>query len=515
MRLITYCYIIIFALVFGNPGMILADDPDELEIRRSGNYYWGEGVSEDRSEAISLARNELIGRIVTLVVAEQTYDITEDDEEYNTYYRSATRTISRMEIRGLDHRVTERRDGSYSALAWLHKEDYERTLDIERDRHVSKVRDIQRMSRSDGLNSVMREVYHAFLTTYYFPEPLYLPDGHGSETNARSLYRRKIDRWADEVRITSGTPEGGVMPGDVVEVRIPFQFEVEGRPVYTLKAGFDRAGYGTRRTIDGRTELYLERLPDRPVETHTLNFRPAVDQGGDDSREWRALASDIGPFYRRSVEIDFSPIIEVDFSARNIGSDAFRFNSRIENLSVSDIEWDFGDGTYSDEHNPAHQFDNPDYPVQITLSLNNRDDLTVVKELDSDGTLQPIREVGGDQEEMAETEPASRQTFSWSDLDLRSDKKDFLQDMSELSDAGELQRDLQTIGARTNIRFGNRDAVGSESESFVFIVDPDSHDIVGILSPEHEGIRTDIKTGERVINMEETYRGYGSVWLEP
>lgn len=515
MKFITYYLLLVMLLIFGTKLASATDVPDQLEIKRSGNYYWGEGVSKDRSEAISLARNELIGRIVTLVVSEETYDVSEDDDDFNTYFRSATRTISRMEIRGLDHHVTERRDGSYSALAWLHKEDYRRTLDVERDRHISQVKDIQRIAGRDGFNFVMQEIYHAFLTTYYFPEPLYLPDGDESETNARSLYRRKIDRWADNVRITSGAPSGGLMPGNVIEISVPFRFKFENRPANTLRAGFDRTGYGTRRTVDGRTELYLERLPDRPVESHTIIFRPAVDQGRNGAREWNALASDVGPFYRRSVEIDFTPVIQVDFSVRSIGSDAYRFSSRIENLSISDITWDFGDGTFTDEKNPAHKFDDSAYPVQITLTLNNNEDLSVVKELESNGSLTTIRAFGDEHEEIAVTEPSPDHAFSWSDLDLHPEEKKILREMSELNDAGRLHRDLQTIANRMNMRFGNRQTVGSESESFVVIVDPESHTIVGFLSPEHQGIRTDIKTGERVINMEETYRGYGSIWLEP
>lgn len=503
--------------------------PTEYDIKIGGDYHWGEAVSENRSEAVSLARADLINRIVTVVVADQIYDITEDDEEFSTFYQSASRTISRMELRGLDHLVKERPDGTYGALAYIHEEDYERSIDVERERQTEFAEFAMDIEREDGLNQAIPWYYRAFLNTYYFPEPLYLTDDSGRSIEARQFYRRKLDQWAGRIQIEIGRPSGGLMPGNVLEVSIPLKFTVQNHAASPLDVGFDLAGYGTRRTISGSTELYLERLPGSLSETFTLRFRPALEDTRS-NRDWQVLAAETGPYYRRTITVDFSPMIRIDFTARPISDHAWRFNSRIENINITHVEWDFGDGTYSNELDPAHTFDEPEPPPRVTLTVNRNSDLQVVKKVTASG-LESVREFGeepplvsADRErpdpdvardaDRAEVEPASA-PFRWRDLNLPAGKRAFLQEISKVEDSGEILRSLQTHGRRLDIRYGNSSAVRSTDDSFVAIVDPESYEIVAFLTPSRDGRRTELHSGKRVINLAETYRGMGSVWIEP
>ena len=530
--------------------------PSEYDIKMSGEYYWGEAVSLDRSEAVSLARSDLIGRIVTLVVADQTYGISEDDEEFSTYYISATRTISRMELRGLDHIVRERRDGSFDVLAWLHRDDYVRSMEIERERQIGLARHAAQIEQEEGLNKAIPFIYRAFLNTYYFPEPLYFSDEAGHSIEAREYYRRKLDRWAAQIEVASDRPDGGMMPGDVVEIGIPIRFSVDGRTASDLEVGFDIAGYGTRQTIGGHTQLFLERLPARLTENYTLRFRPALEDTRA-NRDWLVLASEVGPFYRRTLSIDFSPIITVDFSARSIAENTYRFTSRIKNLSISHIEWDFGDGKISHEWNPAHQFEKLEPPPHITLRLNRSSDLEVTKKIAQDGLRLPVRESEApeapepseppvaaalpvlhdplprepdDTSDRVEDppdpdpyvaartiipDPVPRKTFSWQQPGLTPDKRRFLRELSSQTDAGEILRSLQTHAGRLGLSYGNRAIVQLENDSFIVIVDPQNHSVRAFLSPVQDGGRFDLHSGSRIINFEETYRGLGAVWIEP
>lgn len=516
---------IIFILIVS--AQSIRAQPTEYDIRMSGDYYWGEAVSLDRSEAVSLARSDLIGRIVTIVVADQTHGITEDDEEFSTFYASATRTISRMELRGLDHKVSERRDGSFSALAWLHRDDYNRSIEIERERQLGLAAHAAQIEREDGLNRAIPFLYRAFLSTYYFPEPLYLRDESGRSIEAREYYRRKLDRWAAGIEVTAGRPDGGVMPGDVVEIGIPLQFYSAGQVASDVEVGLDIAGYGARQTTGGQTRLFLERLPNKLQEDHAIRFRPALEDTRA-NRDWMVLAGEAGPFYRRNISIDFSPIVTVDFDAQRIADNTYRFTNRIENLSISHIEWDFGDGTSSHEWNPAHQFAGLDPAPVITLRLNRDPDLEIRKELTPRG-LRPVardprpreRTVSARDREtpppdrVAMPDPSVRQTFSWNRPGLTPEKRRFLRELSSQTDAGEILRSLQTHARSLDLQYGNRSVIRLESDSFVVIVDPQNYDVKAFLSPVQDGGRFDLLSGRRIINFEETYRGLGSVWIEP
>ncbi len=521
--------------------------PTEYDIKMSGDYHWGEAVSESRSEAVSLARSDLIGRIVTVVVADQTYDITEDNEEFSTFYRSASRTISRMELRGLDHIVTERPDGTFRALAYIHHNDYRHSLETERDRQIALAEQAAEIEREDGLNLAIPWYYRAFLNTYYFPEPIYLTDEAGRSIEARQYYRRILDRWADRICIRTGQPSGGLMPGNVLEMSIPLELTIGNRPVTTLDIGFDIAGYGTRQTVSGSTELYLERLPSRPVESFTLVFRPALEETRS-NRDWQVLASEIGPFYRRNISIDFTPVMIIDFTAHNITGKSWRFTSRIENISISHLQWNFGDGSYSREMHPAHTFRQLDPPPTVTLTLNRNPDLQVVKKVTPTG-LETVRAFGEEHPPSpADTRPAARADtrrpgedvragrdesvrdrslpdragndpeighFRWRTLDLPPGKRAYLQQISREKDSGEILRSLQTHARGLDIRYGNSTAVQSQANSFVAIIDPETYQVVAFLTPVQHGRRTELHSGRRVINLADEFRGLGSVWIEP
>ena len=520
--------------------------PTEYDIKIGGDYHWGEAVSESRSEAISLARSDLIGRIVTVVVADQTYDIAEDDKEFSTFYRSTSRTISRMELRGLDHIATERPDGTFRALAYIHRDDYQRSIETERDRQIALADQAAEIEREDGLNTAIPWYYRAFLNTYYFPEPIYLTDDAGRSIEARQYYRRKLDRWADRISIRTGQPSGGLMPGNVLEMSIPLELTTGNRPVTTLDIGFDIAGYGTRLTVSGSTELYLERLPSRPVESFTLVFRPALEETRS-NRDWQLLASEIGPFYRRNISIDFTPVMNINFIAHNIAGKAWRFTSRIENISISHLEWDFGDGTYSEEMHPAHTFRQLDPPPTVTLTLNRNPDLQVAKKVTPTG-LKTVRAFGEERPpapaitrptradsrrpeepvraerdeairdrvlpDRADIDPGTDQ-FRWRTLDLTPGKRAYLQQISREKDSGEILRSLQTHARGLDIRFGNSSAVQNQDNSFVAIVDPETYEVVAFITPVQHGRRTELHSGRRVINLAEEFRGLGSVWIEP
>lgn len=478
--------------------------PDQDKIKRSGDYYWGEAISEQRSEAITLARSELISRIVVVVITE-TESITIDEiDEFSDDFRNRTRTMSRLELRGLDHIVNERPDGTFHALAFLHKKDYERSLETERERQLDFAREIIDIEKNRGLNHAIPWIYRAYLTSYYFPESIPLIDETGRKTALREYYHRKLDQWASLIRIETGTPEGGWMPDNIVELNIPVNVYAGDEPASLVNIGFDLPGYGKRSTIDGRTRISLDRLPNQPMESFSLRFRAGLEERRD-NQDLIRLAGEIGPFYRRNITIDFNPLITYDFTGENVSGNVWSFSSIIRNISTNYVEWDFGDGSYSQDLNPIHTFNSLQPPPRVKLTLNRNPDLVIEKKITSEG----LRPVEGDERLVSD------KLWGWNVFSGSGSKRVLLQRLVREQDAREINKTLQAQAARLGIQYGNKRHVRSARDSFIVIVDPKNFQVNAFLSPVYEGSRTNLWDNRLVKDLEAEFRNLGMIYIQP
>ena len=75
----------------------------EIDIKLSGNYYWGSGYGDTREAAINNAKKDLIEKIIVRVESDATLSENASDDTFSTSYQSNTSTMSRLELRGLDY----------------------------------------------------------------------------------------------------------------------------------------------------------------------------------------------------------------------------------------------------------------------------------------------------------------------------------------------------------------------------------------------------------------------------
>lgn len=494
----------------------------EQQILLSGDYLFGQAYGETRQEAVNNARVALIEKLVVTVTNEAELNVRDDAEAFESEFVSRTQTLSRMQLRGLDVRAEERRDGSWEALAYISNEDYRRSMDTARQSLVRLLQSAE-MARENGQpGDALRDYTSLLMQRPFYPLPLYAdevletaPGRDIAEFAARQLERqlgtvemelRELQSYSDPVEL-------------VLELQLRYP---GGQPVQNVEIGFDLSGYGFIPVTDGYVQLSLDVLPERLLASYPLRLRP-VYESADESEA--ALAASALPSVSRRLEIDFSPHVRLDFSATPVGTGGYQFQPLIENLAVKQVAWNFGGGLSSSRLNPRQAFTPAQMrePRRITLTLNGRQELSVEKELRPDGSLHPV-------ESYNESRPAAQEPDTQATRRTSADASEIPVAAYPVPAAHEsvvnaLVRSqnweqTQRILARARqenrrIRFGSREAIGASNtlQSYVIILNPDSRAVEAVLTPERGGMRQNLRNSENITNLRDDFAGRAPVWV--
>lgn len=488
----------------------------EQEVLLSGDYIFGQAYGETRDEAVSNARVALIERLVVTVASEAELTERDDADTFESTFVSRTQTLSRMQLRGLDVLTNERRDGSWAAIAFISNDDYARSMEIERERLVRLLRTAEQNRGRSRSVEALRNYAEVLVQRPFFPLPLYtdeaIEDGPGNdvaEYASRSIEELLSDTHIEIQELLTYTDPEEI----VLELALRYE-EGRGQPVQEMEVRFDLAGYGYVPVSNGHVRLSLDVLPDRPLASYAVELRPVYTPSDETQR---ATAEAVLPSVTRRLEVDFRPHIRLDFSATPVGTGGYQFRPSIQNLAVQQVEWDFGDGLSSAQLNPRQAFTEAQMqePRLIILTLNQREELRVKKELHPDGSLRKVREPAAaaprpyprpaptpapSPEPAAYVMPPSHQPMM--DELLRSETWD------------QAQR-LLSGHQQPGFAFGNSDAVGSRntSRSYVLIINPQSRRIEAVLTPEFSGKRQNLRNEELIENVRERFSGRAPIWV--
>ena len=356
------------------------------EILRSGNYHWGEGYAETREESVRSARVDLIEKLVVVIDSEVRSEVEETDEIFRSEFASRTRSLSRMQLRGLNYKNLERRDGTWRTIAYISKEDYQNTLDIERNKLTSLLNQAVQSERISGLLQAVPMYAELWVERQFYPIPFYTSaEAHGEETELESFMRSRFREWMDNIQVKVLNVEV-YGDSDLHETNIALELTYNGMPVNHLMVGYDRSGYGLMEVVDGVVNVFIDLLPDAPEVTYRLVFQPKY-RGSD--TELQVIAELTLPQVRRRITANVLSQIDLDFSVTRIGTGGYQFNPDIRNLAVSELRWDFGDGRSSTQSAPRHVFADTDKSHIVTLTANRNNQLVTRRELLPDGRLRP------------------------------------------------------------------------------------------------------------------------------
>ncbi|MCH8569676.1 MAG: PKD domain-containing protein [Balneolales bacterium] len=481
------------------------------EVKLSGNFYWGEGFSADRQEAVERARQDLIERIVVVIISESDRVVREDNENLTSETELRSRSVSRMRLRGLDYISVQQRDRerTWRVTAYISKEMFEESLALEKEQLLSKLDESLRLERSGRLPDAVPLYQEIIAGSRFFPRPVYSDASrHGARTEISQFSRDRINHFLNSLEIqfkdvrTRSTESS-------IEKYFDLSVTYENNPVSNIAIGLDRSGYASHTVMNGAVSLFYDRTPDARFQQFPISIEPRLADTIAD--ELRDVTSRTIPRRSDQLTVDFGDIIQIDFTAQHLSDNRFRFSPIVQNLSVFDIQWDFGDGNASRQNEPVHAYGRNDQSHVVTLTINQSPDLRIQKRVQPDGSLTPESE----HSRTPEPRPAVRAERS-NTYDVPAGHTEFINSILGVNSGRELETLLTRLNRSGHIQHGRRADVRRPSESYIVIIDPASLSIHALLSPVRRNERTNL-IDQRLINnaqLGDEFRGFGSIWIE-
>lgn len=498
-------------------------------VTTSDRYHWGEGYSLERQEAIDMAKKDLIERLVVTISSETSLDrreesiVTNSSEQGNSRQMSGemlmqmqTQTFSRMQLRGLDYLANQRRDKSWEVIAYISKEDLERSVNEQKRALLSSLDQAQRLEEEGNINRAMLVYHETYLNTFFLPEKVYTDSArHGTEAELRQFLDQRIDSWLNDITIETLKPRS--LPNQTyTEIYIPLRLTYNNEPVENAVIQIDESGMPPHLVQDGKSEIYTDSAPENRTETISVLIRPTLPPQTDEAIQ--AISEGSSPVLRRTLEVDYSPIISISFSANRLADNSFRFKPLIKNILVFATSWDLDGEFTSEETSPRYTFQNDSFPKTITFTVNLSDDLKQVMKLEKDGTLRRVTTAStADSKSFEERSSNNNKSDKENSVDktpVASPHAARINDWLTYKDARGLVQELQRLARLKVLRFGNRSAVTSAANSYIAIIKPSDKSITALLGPEQNGERVDFTHQSTVKDVADTFKGQGSIWIE-
>lgn len=509
----------IFTLLCMLPSISIAQLPNSLamEVKLSNNYYWGEGFSEDRQQAVELARQDLSQKIIVSITSRQKSKEEEIDGVYSNEFLSEIEAESRIQLRDLMIATNQRRDGSWEALAYITYEKFEENIRINSEKLLSQLEQALRLEESGRFHRAITIYCDIYLSTFYNPEPIYIDnDVHGSRRQLRYFVRTKIIDWLEAIEIVPINVHDRSV-GDQVEIYVDLQLSYRNQPVNYLLISLNQSGYGMHEVLDGETSIYYDRLLEKPFLDLQFRLKPNLRAIADSD-----LSNNLGellPEYVHTSTIDFTDVIKFDIGVNQITQNRFQFSTITENVAVFDIEWQIDNEPVSQVSQFDHTFTSFTSPKRITLSLNRNPGFYVTKEISPQGKVETITAFRQRFEKRSQPEARIVTAEGYN-----RDKTEFLNtrhtallnEIMSKTTVSDLTSYMANLQQRRILRFGSRNAVTNTSQSYVAIVNPQTSEVIAFLTPELDDERYNLTQDEvmKSKNLKTQFSGYGPVWFQ-
>ncbi len=509
----------LFALILLALNVHVHAQVDERTVKLSGNYFWGEGFGEDRQTAVNNAKRDLIERMIVRIESEANFTERDTDEEYSISLETTTNTMSRMELRGLNYLpAKERRDGSWEAIAYVSKEDFDASMSLEEERLLSALTIALKDESESRLDAAIPQYMEIWASTFYSPVPFYLnQEDHGSEAELRSFLSNRIRNWVNTLDITVNRVRS-LSTAQNSEYYFDLGFKFNGISTSHLEISMNRPGYASHPIRNGRTSIFYDLAPEELVRQFSFTLNPIIPNSMD--AEKTAILRGLLPERGITLDIDFSDVIDIDFNVEKIGQNEFTFEPEIKDLSVYSLEWDFGDGETSTETAPTHEFENDFTGSIISLIINGSADLTTKKRLNSSGRLDNTLTDSQTDTPPSTVESNETEVVESDDAEIRFAvpyrQKTYIDNVIRQNSGESLTIYLSRLRSEGVLELGRKSDINDPNSSYLAIVNPQNRTVVAILSPIDKGIRFNLLTNERIADSElsEKFRGFGSVWFQ-
>lgn len=509
---IKICFSLLI-LFFGSTSVF--SQLDKRTIKLSGAYFWGEGFGEDQQSSVKNAKRDLIERMIVRIESEASYTERDNIEQYSVELETKTSTVSRMELRGLNYLPAEkRRDGSWEAIAYISKKDFETTMVTEENRLLSSLSIALKDEEEGRLDSAIPQYMDLLATTFYFPVPFYATVSGSDTVELRAFLTAKLRNWLTNLNVEA-LEVRSLSTDQHSEFYFDIGIEYNSMKTSNLTLRLNKAGYASHTVRDGRTKIFYDLPPVELNKSFTFIISPFIPTSIDEEKQ--SILYNILPNREITLDINFSDVIDIDFDIIEEPNGGFKFIPEINNLGVYSIEWDFGDGETSTETSPIHVFDNKSSESIISLTVNGSANLSKKKRLTEHGKLShllnPKNADSPIESQRLTTSISNDANIGYS---IPMSQKTYLDNVIRLTDGQSLTRYLNQLANRKVLEIGRKSDVSNPLLSFLAIINPQNRRVIAILSSSQNGIRFNIVSNETIFDQElaSQYKGMGSVWFQ-
>lgn len=494
---------------------LYAQDP--FEIMNSPLYRWGKGSGASVSEASAAAKANLINNIISYVIGEVSLTKTEVTEEnsseFGGVFSSFTKTYSKLRLKNLGMMELEPEGDSKLVLVYILHSDFLASVDEVKTECREMTRVAEEKEKKEGTASSFLNYYLAYLNTFYSPEPIsYASTVSGDSVLSLKVHlENKIRSFLSGIKIQQSEP---FVPHQLQEqIELPLTVTHSGRAVHKLTIKFDNTDNPEREILKGKVHMIIYSQPSQRKQKYYAVLSPSFEE----KSELKEMHTQFALTEKIPLTVDYSSVIKLDFTAREESPRVVAFTTEVKNLSISNIEWNFGDGETAHELNPKHLYaKNGSYTV--TLTLNADPALTVKKNIrcgDADPVKPPeIKEpVKKDESSKKEEPETSSSDKSFVPPGKGATVMELTEQILRTNTFEELISILSRYKEKGLVIFGNRKDFLSPENCYIIIIDPVTGEMKGLLEPGKSS-RKDLVTGTSITDLRDTFKGMKTIWAE-
>ena len=486
----------------------------EIDIKLSGNYFWGEGFGEQRETAVNNAKRDLIERMIVRIQSDATLNESATNDAHSTEFESNTISKSRLELRGLNYLdPIQKPNGTWEVLAYVSKADFERTMLLEGERLLTALDQALINELAGKLATALPQLLDIYASTFFYPVPFYTEmERHGSRTELRAYLSGKLNTWLNSTRvIQKGTRS--LSTSRNVELYIDLNFKYLNNPVDHFSIRIKKTGYAPQVIRNGMVSVFSDLAPESLTKDFVFEIAFITPNNFDDDK--KEILLEKLPIRELAIPIDFSEVIFINFDVEEVNENEFTFIPEVQNLNVFSLNWLFEGRENSTETSPTYQFSSLENSPLITLQVNDNENLQIKKRIHADGRLidadvsstPPLissvtNETNSVEEQMTFTVP-----FRFTS---------YVNNAVRLKKAEQFDGYLQRLTREGVVNYGNKTMMKDPDNAYIAIVTSDRQQIVTILSPSVNGNRFKLSTNEIIkdTDLRIVFKGLGSLWFE-
>lgn len=488
---------IILFLAFINCNLLA--QMDEFAIRSSDKYYTGQAESNQLEEAKAAAKTDLVNNIVSIVKNAFINEIVENDSALTKNSRTSSKSVSLVKLKNLKYLEVEPVNLKFRIIAYIDKKDYYSAVNDIKTEIRESFKRVEQLEKEDGLIKTAPNYFLTYLKSFYCPEPIkcYSLIEQDSILSLRNYIEEKISDYLSDIELSAEYPK--------VSKNIDEQFDVElkafykGKPVDKIHARFDLPDNPNRKVNDGSSLLYLFNEPSFPNQKLMVSLSMFADKKGDLAE----LEKDFNIEYKKEIKLDFSKVISIDFNIDDKGGGLVYFQPDIKHLSISKIDWDFGDNAQSNEVNTKHIYKNLD-TFTVKMRVNSSEEMLITHKIKFDISSKKF---------VIDESPKQSDEQKGVYVSANQNNDEVVSDLITKRDFKDLITQLEKYKQRGKVMWGRENDFANPDNCYIFIIDQVTQKTIAVFE-KGKSDRKDLLNNSICSDINKTYTGKSAIFVE-